>query len=114
MRSELLPLIRVDKKTQAKEVARRIRARSQGLPAAIEGAERIVRTVRAKGDSALLRYSKELDGVDLRSDELRVPDEEVSAAAGRVSPGLLDAMGFALKRIRRTQGQLLRALSFSY
>jgi histidinol dehydrogenase len=114
MCSELLPLIRVDKKTQAKEVAGRIRARSQGLSAAIEVAERIVRTVRAKGDSALVRYSKELDGVTLRSDELRVPNEEVAAAAERASPALLEAMRFALKRIRRTQGQLLSMLSFSY
>jgi len=114
MRSELLPLIRVDKKTDAKKVAGRIRARSQGLSAAIEGAGRIVRTVRAKGDSALVRYSKELDGVTLRSDELKVPDEEVGAAAERVSPRLLEAMRFALKRIRRTQGHLLGMLSFSY
>src|SRR5258708_32192998 len=104
MGSDLRPLIRVDKKTDARKVAGRIRARSQGLSAAIEGAGRIIRTVRAKGDSALVRYSKELDGVALRADKLQVPDEEIAAAAARVSPALLDAMRFALKRIRRAQG----------
>jgi histidinol dehydrogenase len=113
MSSELLPLIRVDK-NKAEKVAGRIRAKSQGVSSALKGAERIVRTVRAKGDAALVRYSKELDGVTLRADELRVPKEEVAAAAERVSPALLDAMRFALKRIQRTQGQLLSRLPFSY
>lgn len=114
MSSELLPLIRVDKKTEAKKAAERIRARPEGLSAAIKGAESIVRTVRAKGDSALVRYSKELDGVAIRPGELAVTKEKIAAAAERVSPQLLDAMRFALKRIQRTQGQLLGRLSFSY
>jgi histidinol dehydrogenase len=115
MSSELLPLIRVDKKKDAKKIAERIRARPDGLSAAIKGAEGIVRTVKAKGDAALLRYSKELDGVALGgADELAVSKGEIAAAAERVSPKLLDAMRFSLKRIRRTQGQLLSRLQFSY
>ncbi|HYW85758.1 MAG TPA: histidinol dehydrogenase, partial [Spirochaetia bacterium] len=114
MSSELLPLIRVEKKTEAKKTAERIRARSQGLSAAIKGAEKIVRTVRAKGDAALIGYSRELDGVALTSDDLAVSKEEISAATDRVDAKLLDAMRFALKRIRRTQGQLLSRLPFSY
>jgi histidinol dehydrogenase len=114
MGSELLPLIRVDKKTDAKKTAERIRARPDGLSVAMKGAERIVRTVRAQGDAALLRYTKELDGVALSGGKLAVSKEEIAAAAGRVSPKLLDAMRFSLKRIRRTQGQLLNRLEFSY
>jgi histidinol dehydrogenase len=114
MSSELLPLIRVDNKTAAKKAAGRIRARSDGLQSAIKGAEKIVRTVRAKGDSALINYSRELDGVTLARGDLAVSTEEISAAAERVDGKLLDAMRFALKRIRRTQGQLLSRLSFSY
>lgn len=114
MSSEILPLIRVEKKTEAKITAGRIRARSQGLSAAIKGAEKIVRTVRAKGDAALISYSKELDGVALTRADLAVSREEISVAAERVDVKLLDAMRFALKRIRRTQGQLLSRLPFSY
>jgi histidinol dehydrogenase len=114
MSSELLPLVRVDKKTEAAKIAKRIRARPDGLSAAIKGAEKIVRTVREKGDAALVRYSKVLDGVAIRGGELAVTKEEIAAAAERVSPELLDAMRFALKRIRRTQGQLLSRLPFSY
>jgi histidinol dehydrogenase len=114
MSSELLPLIRVDKKTEAKKTAERIRARPDGLSSAIKGAERIVRTVKEKGDAALLGYSRELDGVAIHRGELAVTKEEIAAAAERVSPELLDAMRFALKRIRRTQGQLLSRLPFTY
>jgi histidinol dehydrogenase len=114
MSNELLPLIRVDKKTDAKKIAKRIRVRPDGLSAAIKGAERIVLTVRANGDKALLRYSKELDGLTLSAGELAVSKEEIAGAAERVSADLLDAMRFALKRIRRTQGQLLSRLPFSY
>ncbi len=114
MSSELLPLIRVEKKTEAKRIAERIRARPDGVEAAIKGAERIVRTVRAKGDSALVRYSKDLDGVDLQASDLAVSKGEIDAAAERVSSELLDAMRFSLTRIRRTQGQLLNRLPFSY
>ena len=114
MSSELLPLIRVDKKTQARKVAERIRARSDGLSGAMNDAQKIVRTVRAKGDAALLRYSKELDGVTLVERQLAVPKEEIEAATRRVSPSLIDAMRFALKRIQSTQGQVLRRLPFSY
>ncbi len=114
MSSELLPLIRVDKKTDAKKIAERIRARPDGLSAAIKGAERIVRTVKEKGDAALLRYSEELEGVALSGGELAVSKEEIEAASRRVSPKLLDAMRFSLKRIQRTQGQLLGRLQFSY
>lgn len=114
MSSELLPLVRVEKKADAKKVAGRIRARQDGLSAAIKGAEDIVSAVRTEGDAALVRYSKELDGVAIRASGLWVTQKEVAAASERVSPKLLDAMRFALKRIQRTQGQLLGRLSFSY
>jgi histidinol dehydrogenase len=114
MSSELLPLVRVEKKSDAKKVAGRIRARPEGLSAAMKGAQDIVTRVRAEGDSALVRYSKEFDGVTVRAGELRVSDKEVEAAYQRASPKLIDAMRFALKRVQRAQGQLLGRLSFSY
>ncbi|MDA4133575.1 MAG: histidinol dehydrogenase, partial [Thaumarchaeota archaeon] len=72
----------MEKKTDAKKIAKRIRARPDGLPVAIKGAERIVRTVRAKGDAALLRYSKDLDGLTLSAGDLAVSKEEIEEAAG--------------------------------
>jgi histidinol dehydrogenase len=109
--SELLPLIRV---TNTKQAASRIRARGKDLASVMKSAERIVRATRAGGDRALRRYTKELDGVDLSEVDLRVSRREVSDAVRRVDAKLLDAMRFALRRIQRTQGQLLGRIPFSY
>ncbi len=40
--------------------------------------------------------------------------DEIDRALGRVDARLLEAMRFSLNRIRKTQGQLLRRLSYSY
>lgn len=114
MSSQPLPVVRVDDKAKARRIAERIRARPGGIQASINGARKIVQTVRARGDSALLRYSRELEDVELREGELAVSRQEIDEAAGRVSPELMEAMRFALARIRRTQGQLLSRLPFSY
>ena len=109
----LLPLIRVEKKTISRAVGR-IRGRPRDLARATKGARTIVKAVRSEGDAALLRYTAVLDGVRLRKASLRVGKEEVDAASERVSSELGAAMRLALKRIRRTQGQLLRRIPFSY
>jgi histidinol dehydrogenase len=114
MTSELLPLVRVENKAEAKKAADKIRARPGGLMAAMPGARAIVDAVREKGDSALVSYAKELDGVTLRPSGLAVSQREIDAATERVGGRLMDAMRFALTRIRRTQGQLLSRLPFSY
>ncbi len=59
---------------------------------------RILSQVREHGDEALLRYTAELDGVDVRSG-LRVPDAELEAARSRVEPDLLKALEVAFGRI---------------
>jgi histidinol dehydrogenase len=114
MGSELLPLIRVDDRASIEGVVRRVRGRPQDLAQVAQKARQIVETVREGGDEALIRYSREFDGVELRSGELKVPAEETEAAWSRASPELKNAMSFALKRIQRTQGQLLRRVPFSY
>jgi histidinol dehydrogenase len=115
----LLPLTRIEdgdgKKKAIDRAVASIRRRPQDISKAMERAEAIVRSVRERGDEALVSFSKELDGVEgLTPGTLRVSREEMSAAEERVSPALLDAMRFALKRIRRTQGQLLQRIPFSY
>ena len=114
MGSELLPLVRVDKKAGVGTVVARVRGSPRDLSKAMKGARDIVETVREEGDTALLRYSKELDGVALTARTLRVSADEIDEAAAEASPQLMDAMRFALKRIQRTQGQLLKRIPFSY
>lgn len=59
---------------------------------------RILRDVREKGDSAVRRYSREIDGAEL--DDLRVSDDETRDALATVPPDIQDALRFAAERIR--------------
>ena len=114
MSSELLPLIKVDNKNGIDKVVARVRARPQDLSQVVKRASAIVDAVKKEGDAALVRYSKELDGVKMTAGQIEVTKAEIDAAAKRVDPKLMEALRFALRRIRRTQGQLLTRIPFSY
>jgi histidinol dehydrogenase len=61
----------------------------------------IVSEVRAKGDEAVLAFTKEYDRVDLSVDELVVTDDELNAAARQADPALLEVIEAAAANIRR-------------
>lgn len=58
---------------------------------------KILREVRRKGDDALLKYTKKLDGAKLKS--LEVTRDEISEAYQKVDKALLSALELATKRI---------------
>src|SRR5580698_270430 len=58
----------------------------------------ILRTVRAEGDEALVRYTADLDRVDV-SDGLRVPPAEMERACSEADPALWRALEAAFGRI---------------
>src|ERR1700733_8199534 len=58
----------------------------------------ILRQVRADGDDAVVRYTAELDRVDV-SDGLRVPPEEIEKACADADPDLWRALEVAFGRI---------------
>ncbi|MGA2664076.1 MAG: histidinol dehydrogenase [Nitrososphaerales archaeon] len=111
--SGLLPLIRVQGKGGYGAAAARIRSRARDVAAVEARAQAIVDRVRREGDGALFDLTLELDGADVGGG-LRIGPEEVARALESVDPGLLQAMKFSLGRIRKTQGQLLRRLSYSF
>ncbi len=59
----------------------------------------IVADVRARGDAALIDYTRRFDRVALTPETLRVPAAEIGAAAGRCAPETLAALRFAATRI---------------
>jgi histidinol dehydrogenase len=59
----------------------------------------ILDAIRAEGDAALIRYTRELDGLDLTADSLRVSDAELDAARAACAAETLKALEFAAKRI---------------
>jgi histidinol dehydrogenase len=80
------------------------RALADALPRPVDEQDRsseavtsIIDQVRADGDAALRRLTRQFDQVSL--EELRVPPEEIQAALGRIPPDLADALGIAHDRI---------------
>lgn len=64
-----------------------------------EAARKIIAEVAAKGDAALIAYSRKFDGVDLERLGLRVSLDEIGAASEQCPAGALDALRLAHRRI---------------
>jgi histidinol dehydrogenase len=59
----------------------------------------ILQSVKRQGDKALLHYTAEFDGLELRAEALKVSGAELDAAYQQVSKELLDAIQLAHQRI---------------
>jgi histidinol dehydrogenase len=74
------------------------RPRSEsGIEAVVAG---IVADVRDRGDPAVLDYTRRFDGLDLDPAEVRIGDDEISAAVERCDREAVAALAFAADRIR--------------
>ena len=74
------------------EVRRRWSARLLGQDEAAARVRAIVAAVRREGQAALERYTRELDGVDLKTAGFQVTEEEIAAAHKAVSSSLQAAI----------------------
>jgi histidinol dehydrogenase len=61
----------------------------------------IIDDVRARGDAALIDYTRRFDGVDLATSGIRVTDAEIDAAFDQTDPQVIDALTLAAERIER-------------
>lgn len=68
------------------------------LDSVLPAVRRIVRDVRAKGDSALRRYAAQLDGF---SGDMRITAQEMAEAWENLSPEMREALTTAANQIRR-------------
>ena len=62
--------------------------------------QEVVDDVRARGDEALLEYTKKFDGAELSADNIRVTQAEIQEALSQVDPNLLAVMKKSMKNIR--------------
>ncbi|MDO8886632.1 histidinol dehydrogenase [Candidatus Oleimmundimicrobium sp.] len=65
----------------------------------LEIVQEIVNNVRRKGDSALLEYTRKFDGINLKSNQLKVGKKEFEEAYGLVDKEFNSALKLAKKRI---------------
>lgn len=75
------------------------RGSEYGSPEQNAAVKEVVEAVRRDGDEALLRYTKEFDNVTLKPEQLRVTQEEIRSAYGKVEPAFLDALRQAAANI---------------
>jgi histidinol dehydrogenase len=74
----------------------------------------IIADVRARGDAAVVEYTRKFDKVDTDAKGLRISDAERSAAAAKVPAAQREALAFAAKRIEAFHRALLpRDVSFT-
>jgi len=76
------------------------RENDYGTPEQNEIVKTIVQAVRTEGDTALLRYTEQLDRIRLTAGQLRVTDEELQAAYQKVEPSFVEAIRAAADNIR--------------
>src|SRR5580765_2871948 len=98
--------------SEAKSYLDKICSRGSEIPPEIDqSVQRILREVRTQGDSALRKFTKEFDGIELEN--LRIDPEEIRSLAAQVDPGLRDILRLAKENIRRFhQFQLERSWDF--
>jgi histidinol dehydrogenase len=76
-------------------------AERRGSPAdADAAAAEIIEAVRAEGLDAVLRYTRQFDGVELTEGDLRVSPEEIESATAACPSEVREAIAFAANRIR--------------
>ena len=74
---------------------------ARGSPADVDAAvAAVIEAVRTEGLSAVLRFSRDFDRVELSEQTLRVTAEELAAGAGQCPADVRAALAFAAARIR--------------
>lgn len=84
---------------QSKDMGRVLARRTAKLTDAEEVVRPILEAIRTGGDRGVLEYAKKFDGFNRKS--LRVPREELKAAASRLSPEFCSAVDVAAANVRR-------------
>ena len=82
-----------------REFAALVEARRETDHDVAEAAAAIIAEVRARGDAALIEFSRRFDGVDLTPDQLRVSAAEIASAGTACAENVQQALRFAAARI---------------
>ena len=93
----MLEIIRSD---NTRAVSRLFEARATNLGSAEAVARRIIANVRRQGDRALVRYSRQFDGVDLRKVGMTVTPNEFDCACKNLPWSFFNAIYVAARNIR--------------
>ena len=94
-------------KLSVTEKSKLIKRTESDLGRYIEPVERILKAVKEDGDRALVRFAREFDQAELKTDAIKVQSEEFEKAFESVEEDVIEAIRFAADSIRVFhQGQL--------
>lgn len=97
----MIEIIHSSEIERRQEKLRRISSRNVAFEAELlADVARIIEDVRARGDAALIEYTRRFDNVSLQPKELRVTEESLRHSAERVDARVLEALREAIKRVR--------------
>lgn len=122
----MMPLIYSDRAQQ--ELKRLLDRSSLNSERELAAVKQIIAEVRARGDEALLEYTRRFDCPDMTAQSLRVTQDEIESAYAQVDEKLLKAMRRSAANVRafhekqkqktwldvqrgRTLGQLIRPIA---
>ncbi|HKD09723.1 MAG TPA: histidinol dehydrogenase, partial [Bryobacteraceae bacterium] len=98
---------------QSNEMGRVLARRAARMADAEATVRPILEAVRKRGDKGLMEYARKFDGLERKS--VRVPNEELSQAAARLTPEFRSAVEVAAANVRRFAAkQLPRESSSSF
>jgi len=83
----------------SKEMGKLLARRTARLTEAEETVRPILEAVRKRGDKGLMEYARQFDQLERKS--VRVPGQELAAAAKRLKPEFVDAVQVAANNVRR-------------
>jgi histidinol dehydrogenase len=84
---------------ESKKMGKLLARRTARLTEAEETVRPILEAVRSRGDRGLLDYARQFDGLERKS--VRVPKQELAAAANRLSPEFRAAVEVSARNVRR-------------
>ena len=94
-------MIKSIRMTESGELMSRLAARSVALDSELLArVASIIDDVRVRGDEALIEYTKEFDGVELKPFELRVSEDALRDSAAKVDRQTLAALRVAIENVR--------------
>ena len=122
----MIPIIYSDRAKE--EIERLLDRASAANEKELAAVKAILADVKARGDEAVLEYTRRFDCPDMTLEKIRVTEEEIAAAYEKISPGLLSVMRRSAENIRafhqqqkqktwldvqpgKTLGQLIRPLA---
>ena len=94
-------MLEIIRSTDTKALDKLLCCRASSVAEAERVVGPILEDIRRRGDTALRRYAKELDGIDLRKTGLTVTRDEIRSAYRNVPRGFVEAVRMAAANIRK-------------